>query len=142
MPDRLSFRHPPRFLAATVSAFLVTGAVGWVASRPQEDSLDKKVHCIDEDGNVVDPDYCDENRSSGFTSYWLYVTARRYALGNRVPDDHKTRRIDPSDKKARAKAGIPATGRVAGKTIRGSGFGYHGGGSGYHGGGGYWGGGS
>ncbi|MGH3739855.1 MAG: hypothetical protein ACRDT8_11320 [Micromonosporaceae bacterium] len=134
MSDRLQFKQPPRFLTAAVTAFMAAGLAGC----SQEE--DKYVHCIDENGEVVDDDYCDEDDDYHGGGYWLYVAGKRYLPGSRVPSDHRSSRIDPKDSTARANAGLPSSGRVSGSTIRGGGFGS--GGSGSSGGGGYWGGGS
>lgn len=136
MSNRRRIKQPPRFLAAAVTAFVATG-VAACASESEE-----YVYCIDDEGEVVDPEYCedyeydyDDDDYSGGT-YWYYVSSTRYSVGSRVPSDHRTSRVSPKDSSGRSAAGIPSSGRVGGTTIRGGGFG-----SGSSGGGGYSGGG-
>lgn len=134
MSDRHRVKEPPRFLAATVTAFMAVGLAG-CSSEP-----DQYVHCIDDDGFVVDPELCDDDEDHyGGGGYWYYVSSSRYSVGSPVPSDYTSSRISPSDSDARTRAGLPATGSVGGTTIRGGGFGS--GGGGYDGGGGYRGGG-
>ncbi|MGH3712093.1 MAG: hypothetical protein ACRDT4_01290 [Micromonosporaceae bacterium] len=137
MTDRHRFKQPPPFLAATVTAFMAVGLAGCASDSEQY------VHCVDDDGEVVDPDLCDDDDdyygSGG--SYWYYVSSSRYSVGSSVPGDYRTNRISPSDGDARAAAGLPRTGSVGGTTIRGGGFGsggggYDSGGGSYRGGGG------
>ncbi|MFB9235764.1 hypothetical protein ACFFWC_09435 [Plantactinospora siamensis] len=123
-PHRDSTR-PPAFLAAAVSAFLATGLAGCGSGRS-----DRYVNCIDRNGRVVDPAFC-EDRSS---AYWYYLASRRYGVGSSVPGDYTRTRINPSDQAARAAAGMPKTGNVGGTKISSGGFG-KGSSSGHHGGG-------
>ncbi|WP_377442525.1 hypothetical protein [Plantactinospora sp. GCM10030261] len=116
-------KQPPAFLAATVSAFLATGLAG--CGNDDDDSSrgsQRYVHCIDDNGRVVDPDRCDDTRV-GASPFWYYLAARRYTTGAAVPGDHKTSRIDPSNQSARAAAGLPRTGQVGGSTVSSGGFG-------------------
>jgi hypothetical protein len=123
MSDRLRPKEPPRFLAAAVTAFVAMGMTG--CGSDQDEAY---VYCIDEAGQVVDPDYCEE-AEYGYVdgddedSYWYYVSSRRLRLGARVPGDYGTSRIRPSDSNARLAAGLPATGKIGGTTIRMGGFG-------------------
>jgi hypothetical protein len=135
MSDRRRLKEPPLFLAAAVTAFAAAGLAG-CSSEP-----DQYVYCIDDEGEVVDPDYC-EDEEYGYdddddygSSYWYYVASSRYSVGSRVPGDHVTSRINPSDSSARTSAGIPSSGKVGGTTIKGGGFGSGSSGGGYRGGG-------
>ncbi|MGH3727271.1 MAG: hypothetical protein ACRDTU_00805 [Micromonosporaceae bacterium] len=135
MSDRRRLKQPPLILAAAVTAFLAAGLAGCSSDE------DQYVYCIDDDGEVVDPDYCEDEEYGdeyGSSSYWYYVASSRYSVGSRVPSDHVSSRVSPSDSSGRASAGIPSSGKVGGTTIRGGGFG-SGSGSGYSGsrGGGY-----
>jgi hypothetical protein len=117
MSDRSAVRKPPPFFAATVAAFMSVGVAGCSSGS------DEYVHCIDDSGNVVDPSLCEEAEYSYSPGYWYYVSRTRYGVGERVPDDYTTSRIDPSDSTARANAGLSESGGVGGTTVRGGGFG-------------------
>lgn len=122
MSDRPRPKEPPRFLTAAVTAFLAVGVTG--CGVGEEEAY---VYCIDEDGEVVDPQYCEDEEAT-FTddddrSYWYYVSSRRLTLGARAAGDYLSKRINPSDPTARINAGLPSTGRIGGTTIRVGGFG-------------------
>lgn len=119
MSDRLRPKEPPRFLTAAVTAFMAVGMAG--CGSDQDEAY---VYCIDDSGQVVDPDYCEEEEyvADDQNSYWYYVSSRRLRLGSRVAN-YLTSRISPSDATARAAAGLPSTGRIGGTTIRAGGFG-------------------
>lgn len=123
MSDRLRSKEPPRFLAAAVTAFMAVGLAGC-----GNDEDERYVYCIDDSGEVVDPDYCEREEyqrddQEDPEGYWYYVSRRRYSIGLRVPSDHLTSRIRPSDPTARANAGLPQTGGIGGTTLRSGGFG-------------------
>ncbi|HEX2417852.1 MAG TPA: hypothetical protein VHJ83_06980 [Micromonosporaceae bacterium] len=124
MSDRLRPKEPPRFLTAAVTAFLAVGMTG--CGSDQDEAY---VYCIDDAGEVVDPDYCEDAEEvyavedDDRDSYWYFVSPRRLRLGARVAGDYLTRRVSPSDRSARLAAGLPATGRIGGTTIRVGGFG-------------------
>ncbi len=122
MSDRPRPKEPPRFLTAAVTAFLAVGVTG--CGVGEEDAY---VYCIDDDGEVVDPEYCEDEEYSysddDDRSYWYYVSSRRLAFGARVAGDYLTKRISPSDPTARINAGLPSSGRIGGTTIRVGGFG-------------------
>jgi hypothetical protein len=112
----------PGLLAAAAAAFLATGGL----SACGEDEPDRQVYCVDEQGNVVDPDLCDERHyGSGvaFWPYWYYVSTSHFPVGGRVPSDWRTSRISPTDANARANAGVPRSGKIGGTTVKGGGFG-------------------
>lgn len=107
-----------RLVALAVSSFLLAGAAAG-CSRESE----RTVHCVDDKGKVVNPNLCDGPGAGGIMPYWLYTSSNHYPVGSAVPSDWTSSRISPSDTTARTNAGLPATGKVGGTTVRSGGFG-------------------
>ena len=98
-------------LATAASTFLAACATG-----PGEDDDEEQVaYCTDENGEIVDDDYCDDGYSGGGL-FFLYLGGFRSGLpvGSRLPAGGT--RIDPRDSSARQAAGLPGTGKVSGGT--------------------------
>jgi hypothetical protein len=112
------------FVSAAVAVFLAATPLAACSDEP-----DQTVHCVSEDGTVVDPSLCDESHytGGGVYPYWLWMSPTPYPVGQRVPADWQGSRISPTDTTARANAGLPPKGSVGGTTVRGGGFGSGGG---------------
>lgn len=96
-------------LATAASTFMAACATGVDGGQEQV------AYCTNEDGEIVDDDFCDDGYSGGGL-FFLYVGGFRSGLpvGGRLPSGGT--RVDPRDTQARQRAGLPATGAVAGGT--------------------------
>jgi hypothetical protein len=121
-----------RVKAALTTTVLTTAATGFMAGCGLGGE-DQVAYCTDEDGNIVDDDYCDDGYH-GPGLFFLYLGGFRSGLpiGSRLPAGGT--RIDPHDASARSRAGLPSTGKGSGGTRVsggiGSGFGGRVGGTG------------
>jgi hypothetical protein len=105
-----------RIRAALTTTVLATAATGFMAGCSGGEEEDEQVaYCTDENGEIVDDDYCDDGYSGGGL-FFLYLGGFRPGLpvGTRLPSGGT--RIDPRDTQARQRAGLPATGKVTGGT--------------------------
>ena len=104
-----------RVRSALTTTVLATAATGFMAGCGVEE--EQRAYCVDEDGEIVDDDYCDDGyRGPGAGFFFLYLGGFRPGLpvGTVLPSGGT--RINPADTAARQRAGLPATGRVAGGT--------------------------
>lgn len=115
----------PSLVVAAVAAFAATGAVSAGCSSDSDD--DQYVNCVDEQGQVVDPDLCDDDDGTDYHGYhggyYYLMSPKRYKVGSKAPSDWRSKSINPSDAGARIRAGLPSTGKVGGTTVRSGGFG-------------------
>ena len=105
-----------RIKSALTTTVLATAATGFMAGCGVGEDEDEQVaYCTNEDGEIVDDDFCDDGYNGGGL-FFLYVGGFRSGLpvGSRLPSGGT--RIDPRDTQARQRAGLPATGAVAGGT--------------------------
>ncbi len=106
-----------RVKAAFTTTVLATAATGFLAGCGADEEEDQVAYCTDENGEIVDDDFCDDNyRGPGAGLFFLYLGGFRTGLpvGTRLPAGGT--RIDPSDTTARQRAGLPASGKVTGGT--------------------------
>ena len=107
-----------RVRAAFTTTVLATAATGFMAGcAPGAEEDDEQVaYCTDENGEIVDDDYCDDSYSGGGGLFFLYLGGfgRGLPVGSRLPAGGT--RIDPRDSTARQAAGLPGTGKVSGGT--------------------------
>jgi hypothetical protein len=107
-----------RVRAALTTTVLATAATGFMAGCGAGGEEDEQVaYCTDENGEIVDDDYCDDGYSGpGAGFFFLYLGGFRSGLpvGSRLPSGGT--RIDPRDSAARSSAGLPGTGKVSGGT--------------------------
>ena len=108
-----------RVRAALTTTVLATAATGHLAgcSVGGGEEEEQVAYCTDENGEIVDDDYCDDDyRGPGAGLFFLYLGGFRPGLpvGTVLPSGGT--RINPTDTAARQRAGLPATGRVAGGT--------------------------
>ena len=104
-----------RIKSALTTTVLATAATGFMAGCGVGDDEEQVAYCTDEDGEIVDDDYCDDGYNGGGL-FFLYVGGFRSGLpvGSRLPSGGT--RIDPRDTQARQRAGLPATGAVVAGT--------------------------
>ena len=105
-----------RIRAALTTTVLATAATGFMAGCGADGEEDEQVaYCTDENGEIVDDDYCDDGYSGGGL-FFLYMGGFRTGLpvGSRLPSGGT--RIDPRDSSARQAAGLPGSGKVTGGT--------------------------
>jgi hypothetical protein len=105
-----------RVRAALTTTVLATAATGFMAGCGADEPEDEQVaYCTNEDGEIVDDEYCDDDYRGGGL-FFLYLGGFRSGLpvGSRLPTGGT--RIDPRDTAARERAGLPGTGRVSGGT--------------------------
>lgn len=108
-----------RVKSALTTTVLATAATGFLAGcATDEDEQEQVAYCVDEDGEIVDDDLCDDDRVGGGGAglFFLYVGAfgRNLPVGTVLPGGGT--RIDPRDTAARRNAGLPATGKVSSGT--------------------------
>ncbi|HEX8390147.1 MAG TPA: hypothetical protein VF597_01895 [Candidatus Saccharimonadales bacterium] len=109
---------------------LVVGAVFLAPSLVACGGGEEQVaYCVDENDNILDDqDLCDDNDGGGGSGFFFLAGPYSPGLqpGTRLDRSQGTR-ISPSDPDARAKAGLPKTGKVttgkAGTYFRPGGFG-------------------
>ncbi len=109
-----------RSRSALTTTVLATAASGFLTScgdqyeeRTVEDAA--PVYCTNEAGEVVDDDYCDTGYNGGGGGlFFLYMGGGSHRVGDRVaPGGVK---VNAKDTAARAKAGLPGTGKVGNGT--------------------------
>jgi hypothetical protein len=105
-----------RVRSALTTTVLATAATGFLAGCGTDDDEQEQVaYCTDEDGEIVDDDYCDEGYRGGGL-FFLYLGAFRPGLPVGTVLPRGGTRINPTDTAARQRAGLPSTGRVAAGT--------------------------
>ncbi|MGY1631771.1 hypothetical protein ACI784_08715 [Geodermatophilus sp. SYSU D01186] len=107
-----------RVRSALTTTVLATAATGFLAGcGTDEDEQEQVAYCTNEDGEIVDDDYCDDGyRGPGAGLFFLYLGGFRPGLpvGTVLPAGGT--RIHPADSAARQRAGLPASGKVTGGT--------------------------
>jgi len=104
------------------STFLLLAAGGAAACDNGRDTQDEGFYCADENGVVVDEDYCDDDRGGGvgiLPLFFIWHSASYrpgWPVGYRLPPGGG--RFPYNDRAARAKFGLPATGRIANGTVK------------------------
>ena len=121
-----------RVRAALTTTVLATAATGFLAAcGTDEEEQEQVAYCTNEDGEIVDDDYCDDGyRGPGAGLFFLYLGAFRPGLpvGTLLPRGGT--RISPTDTAARQRYGLPTSGKVTGGTRVTGGIGSGAGGSG------------
>ncbi|NEM06336.1 hypothetical protein [Geodermatophilus normandii] len=109
-----------RVRSALTTTVLATAATGFLAGCGSEDEQEQVAYCTNEDGEIVDDDYCDDDYRGGGGLFFLYLGAFRPGLpvGSVLPRGGT--RVDPRDTAARQRYGLPGTGKVsAGQRVTG-----------------------
>src|ERR687894_858808 len=104
------------------STFLLLAA-GGVAACDNDDTQDEAFYCADENGTVVDEDYCDDDRDGGGVGIvplffiWHSASYRPgYGVGTKLPAGGS--RFAYNDRAARQSFGLPASGRISNGTVK------------------------
>ncbi len=105
------------------STFLLLAA-GGVAACDNDDTQDEAFYCADENGTVVDEDYCDDDNDRGggvgfvpLFFIWHSSSYRPgYAVGTKLPAGGN--RFAYNDRAARQSFGLPASGRISNGTVK------------------------
>ena len=103
-----------RVRSALTTTVLATAATGFLAGCGSDEQDEQVAYCTNEDGEIVDDDYCDDDyRGGGGGLFFLYLGAFRPGLpvGSVLPRGGT--RVDPRDSAARQRYGLPGTGTVA-----------------------------
>jgi hypothetical protein len=105
-----------RVRSALTTTVLTTAAGGFAAGCAL-DTQEQTAYCVDEDGKVVDDEFCDDDyRGPGAGLFFLYLGGFRSGLPVGTVLPRGGTRIDPRDTTARQRAGLPGTGRVSAGT--------------------------
>ena len=120
-----------RVRSALTTTVLATAATGFTAGCAVDTEEEQRAYCVDEDGEIVDDEYCDDDyRGPGAGFFFLYLGGFRSGLPTGTVLPPGGTRIDPRDSAARERAGLPGSGRVSGGTRVSGGIGSGVGGSG------------
>ena len=112
-----------RIRAALTTTVLTTAATGFMAGCAVggEEEEEQVAYCTDENGEIVDEDYCDDGYNgpgAGFFFLYLGGFGRGLPVGTVLPRGGT--RINPTDTAARQRAGLPSSGKVsAGQRVSG-----------------------
>jgi hypothetical protein len=106
-----------RVRAALTTTVLATAATGHLAgcSVGGGEEEEQVAYCTDENGEIVDDDYCDDDYNGpGAGLFFLYLGGFRTGLpvGTALPRGGT--RISPGDADARSRAGLPSNGKITG----------------------------
>jgi hypothetical protein len=104
-----------RVRAALTTTVLTTAATGYLAGCSIGGDDDQVAYCTDENGKIVDDDYCDDDyHGPGAGLFFLYLGGFRTGLPVGTVLPRGGTRINPTDTAARSRAGLPSTGKVSG----------------------------
>jgi hypothetical protein len=104
-----------RVRAALTTTVLTTAATGYLAGCSIGGDDDQVAYCTDENGEIVDDDYCDDDyHGPGAGLFFLYLGGFRTGLPVGTVLPRGGTRINPTDTVARSRAGLPSTGKVSG----------------------------
>jgi len=102
------------------STFLLLAAGGSAACDRGSRYHDEGFYCADEQGRVVDEDFCDDNRHYGSSyPYYIYHSPSYrsgYPVGSLLPSGGS--RFAYNDTAARSSFGLPSSGRIGNGTIK------------------------
>jgi hypothetical protein len=106
-----------RVRAALTTTVLTTAATGFMAGCGVGGDEDQVAYCTDEDGKVVDDEFCDDGYDGpGAGFFFLYLGAFRPGLPVGTVLPRGGTRINPTDTAARQRAGLPGNGKVSAGT--------------------------
>ncbi len=105
-----------RVRSALTTTVLATAATGFLAGCGTEEEDEQVAYCTNEDGEIVDDDYCDDDYRGGGGLFFLYLGAFRPGLpvGSVLPRGGT--RVDPRDSAARQRYGLPGSGTGGNRT--------------------------
>jgi hypothetical protein len=114
-------RMTSRRVALTTSFLLL--AAGGTAACDDSSEQDETFYCADQNGTIVDEDNCDDNHGGGGVGlvplFFLWHSSGYrpgYTVGSKLPPGGT--KFAYNDRAARARYGLPATGRVGNGTIK------------------------
>jgi hypothetical protein len=93
-----------------------------MACDSAEETEDGHFYCTDSSGTVIDEKYCDDSDGSDHSGYFfMYMGSSMhgnssYPVGSRLPSG--AQRFSVTDKAARTRFGLPATGKVSNGTVK------------------------
>lgn len=106
-----------RVRAALTTTVLTTAATGFMAGCGVGSNDEQVAYCTDEDGKIVDDEYCDDGYNGpGAGFFFLYLGGFRSGLPVGTVLPRGGTRINPTDTIARRNAGLPGTGKVSAGT--------------------------
>ena len=106
-----------RVRAALTTTVLTTAATGFMAGCGVGGEEDQVAYCTDEDGKIVDDEFCDDGYNGpGAGFFFLYLGGFRSGLPVGTVLPRGGTRISPTDTTARQRAGLPGSGRVSAGT--------------------------
>ncbi|PWW20999.1 hypothetical protein JD79_00125 [Geodermatophilus normandii] len=109
-----------RVRSALTTTVLATAATGFLAGCGSDDEQEQVAYCTNEDGEIVDDDYCDDDYRGGGGLFFLYLGGFRTGLPVGTVLPRGGTRINPTDTAARQRYGLPGTGKVsAGQRVTG-----------------------
>ena len=103
------------------STFLLLAAGGLAACDSGDEYQDEGFYCADENGVVVDEDYCDDDNNSGGGGGGFFIwhsSSYRpgYKVGSKLPAGGS--KFAYNDRTSRSKFGLPSSGRVGNGTVK------------------------
>ena len=111
-----------RVRAALTTTVLTTAATGFMAGCAVGGEEDQVAYCTDEDGKVVDDEYCDDGYNGpGAGFFFLYLGGFRVRVASRHRSSRGGTRISPTHTAARQRAGLPGSGQGERRATRVSG---------------------
>ena len=106
-----------RVRAALTTTVLTTAATGFMAGCGVGGDEDQVAYCTDEDGKIVDDEFCDDGyRGPGAGLFFLYLGGFRSGLPVGTVLPRGGTRVSPTDTTARRNAGLPSSGKVSAGT--------------------------
>ncbi|MEV8505746.1 hypothetical protein AB0368_13080 [Actinoplanes sp. NPDC051475] len=107
---------------ALTSTFLLLAAGGTAACDNGNDYQDEGFYCADENGVIVDEDYCDDDNNGGgglgggFFIWHSSGYRSGYPVGSRLPSGGS--KFAYNDKAARSSFGLPSSGKIGNGTVK------------------------
>jgi hypothetical protein len=107
------------------STFLLLAAGGVAACDNGDETRDEGFYCADENGVVVDEDYCDDDYDGGggvgFVPFFIWHSSSYrsgYPVGYKLPAGGS--RFAYNDVASRQRFGLPTSGKISNGTIKSS----------------------
>ncbi|HJP96093.1 MAG TPA: hypothetical protein VJ843_01845 [Candidatus Saccharimonadales bacterium] len=92
-----------------------------------DDTTTQNVYCVDNDGNIIDPDNCSDDNGYYYGGYptYLWVTSVHHSVGYHVPANQRRggSYFQANNTTARQHAGLTPSGRAPTTVKRSGGFG-------------------
>ncbi|GGL18367.1 hypothetical protein [Mangrovihabitans endophyticus] len=102
------------------STFLLLAAGGAAACDNGSDYQDEGFYCADENGVIVDEDYCDDDyHGPGAGGFFIWHSSGYrpgYRVGTKLPAGGS--KFAYNDSSARSRFGLPASGKIGNGTVK------------------------